>query len=210
MPFNVNPVCPTGQKTVINWQFPGQAAKTNDQGDDYNISFIVPSNVPRVYLDFTVDVTWGATPVAEQYLGGVYAPPTMTTSMIFSPRKNASGLTIAYDAPYTRYKNSTGTLAIADTATFSSSVTGLYYTSTSNLRIVPRPPANNNQSIDYQIAIYKNGQIIATDTGKQMPVVSHQCIALDQCPPNTCDVLCENTICCYNSDGISVFNYPNT
>jgi hypothetical protein len=35
-------------------------------------------------------------------------------------------------------------------------------------------------------------------------------IVTNQCPPNTCDVLCGNTICCYNADGISVFNYPNT
>jgi hypothetical protein len=30
------------------------------------------------------------------------------------------------------------------------------------------------------------------------------------CPPGTCDVLCGNTICCYGSNGVSVFNYPNT
>jgi hypothetical protein len=29
------------------------------------------------------------------------------------------------------------------------------------------------------------------------------------CPPNTCDVLCGNTICCYGSDGVSVLNFPN-
>lgn len=37
-----------------------------------------------------------------------------------------------------------------------------------------------------------------------------QAEVLGVCPPNTCDVLCGNTICCYNSDGISVSNYPNT
>jgi hypothetical protein len=30
------------------------------------------------------------------------------------------------------------------------------------------------------------------------------------CPPNTCDVLCGNTICCYGADGVSVLNFPNT
>lgn len=32
-------------------------------------------------------------------------------------------------------------------------------------------------------------------------------LAPDQCPPNTCEVDCGSYVCCYGSDGISVFNY---
>jgi hypothetical protein len=61
------------------------------------------------------------------------------------------------------------------------------------------------------IDIYKNGSVIQSDEGGLLlPSVSWNCQSINQCPPNTCDVLCGNTICCYNSDGISVFNYPNT
>lgn len=55
---------------------------------------------------------------------------------------------------------------------------------------------------------YKNGQQVYRQQQASCPLV--QCVSAQQCPPNTCDVLCGNTICCYNSEGISVFNYPNS
>ena len=30
----------------------------------------------------------------------------------------------------------------------------------------------------------------------------------EECPENTCEVECGDTICCYGSDGVSVFNFP--
>lgn len=53
---------------------------------------------------------------------------------------------------------------------------------------------------------YKGSILVVNRTQQSCPEVEY----FDQCPPNTCEVLCGNTICCYNSEGISVFNYPNT
>jgi hypothetical protein len=63
------------------------------------------------------------------------------------------------------------------------------------------PPPNQ------KFTITKNGQTVYTETRLTCPEVK---IISDECPPNTCDVLCGDTICCYGADGISVFNYPNT
>ncbi|PSB05603.1 hypothetical protein C7B62_24860 [Pleurocapsa sp. CCALA 161] len=50
---------------------------------------------------------------------------------------------------------------------------------------------------------YKNGQQVYIQQGSTCPLV--QCAG--QCPPNTCSVDCGSYVCCYGSDGISVFNY---
>ena len=40
------------------------------------------------------------------------------------------------------------------------------------------------------------------------PQVNVICLPPDKCPPGTCEVQCGNHVCCYNSDGISVFSFP--
>ncbi|WP_146132208.1 hypothetical protein [Pleurocapsa sp. CCALA 161] len=63
-----------------------------------------------------------------------------------------------------------------------------------------------SSSVKYVIDIYKNGAVVASDAGDLSPTVSYQCIT-QQCPPDTCEVDCGTHVCCYNSQGISVFNY---
>jgi hypothetical protein len=76
----------------------------------------------------------------------------------------------------------------------------------------------------YSLIAKKNGVVCGYAAFASSPVINTVCLTknsnyikrtnfcspLNQCPPNTCDVLCGNTICCYGADGISVFNYPNT
>lgn len=40
------------------------------------------------------------------------------------------------------------------------------------------------------------------------PQIDVTCFPPEECPPNTCEVQCGNHVCCYNSDGISVFSFP--
>jgi hypothetical protein len=56
------------------------------------------------------------------------------------------------------------------------------------------------------LRVFEQGQLVHSQTFTTCPEAE---IVTNQCPPNTCDVLCGNTICCYGADGVSVFNYPN-
>jgi hypothetical protein len=46
-----------------------------------------------------------------------------------------------------------------------------------------------------------------TAQGKTAPTYSIECIS-NECPPNTCRVICGDTVCCYGSDGIAVESFP--
>lgn len=58
---------------------------------------------------------------------------------------------------------------------------------------------------DYIFTVTKNGQVVYQETREEIPEVE---ILGDGCPPDTCEVTCGDTICCYNSEGISVHDFP--
>jgi hypothetical protein len=66
-----------------------------------------------------------------------------------------------------------------------------------------KSPCNN-----CRLVAYKNGVTVFNQAFLECPIV--EIGDFDVCPPNTCDVLCGNTICCYDSEGISVFSFPST
>lgn len=41
-----------------------------------------------------------------------------------------------------------------------------------------------------------------------LPIFNLGCREPEGCPENTCEVICGNTVCCYNSDGESVESFP--
>jgi hypothetical protein len=227
MPFNINPSCPAGQKTVINWQFPGQAAKTNDQGDDYRVYYGVSPTAPRA----SVGIIWNA----DQFKtngGACYNSHTLQEPYAgFNTFNNVRELPlnpVDLFVPEPTYYNSGTPVYIPgyspgwrlDVKTYASgtnnapNITTQYASRTDNACYITPGSLRNvayffyNNSVKYVIAIYKNGQVIATDSGNNSPTISWNCG--QSCPPNTCDVLCDNTICCYGADGISVFSYSNT
>ncbi len=59
MSFNIIPPCPSDQTTKIDWQFPNQTLKTNDQGDDYYLDRVIPSNGARLTVAITAKLTFG-------------------------------------------------------------------------------------------------------------------------------------------------------
>lgn len=62
MPFNINPPCEEEKKTIIRWQFPGQEEKSNNDGDDYEISlsfYDCPFDV-NLGISYNIDVKYGS------------------------------------------------------------------------------------------------------------------------------------------------------
>ena len=70
---------------------------------------------------------------------------------------------------------------------------------------IPLSPEPSDCVRNCTFTAYKNNSQIYRQISGNCPIVS--CIN-QACPENTCDVMCGDTICCYNSKGISVFNYP--
>jgi hypothetical protein len=221
MPYNINPPCLAGQKTNITWQFPGQAQKSTDLGDDYNVSISIPSSAPRVNAIISADITLAL----EDGHDPNFAPPSgvqQRQDTVFRVRTLPANVTVntftalpagelprQYRFECTKYSSATGSSKQTDQVVLGAeSYSGIYITSFSNIVVTLSSPTSNNPQINYEFRVFKNNQVVLTDTGSAQPNVTYTCGV--GCPSNTCDVLCGNTICCYNSDGISVFNYPNT
>jgi hypothetical protein len=228
MPFNVNPPCPNGIQTTITWQFPGQTQKSNTQGDDYRLSASIAANKSREI----VDIVWSS--AIEPFQAG-FTCSNLIKNQWIAP--NQSGLVItnfksissvnpdsllipndyyfngsfirrpSYGIDFETYNTSTGTQFSSRHANVDPGSTNCCFVrgTLSNFAIIPRSFPTNFR---YVIEILKNGAVVASDTGNSQPMVTYQCGAT--CPPNTCNVVCGNTICCYGADGISVLNFPNT
>lgn len=74
----------------------------------------------------------------------------------------------------------------------------------SNLVITPRTTEPASCRAGCVFKAFKNGVQVYTETRSTCPEVE---VVINQCPPNTCEVDCGTYVCCYGSDGISVFNY---
>lgn len=63
----------------------------------------------------------------------------------------------------------------------------------------------------YRITIYDGDELVTQSEGANRPEVTYSCIPSESyCPEGTCEVICGDTICCYNSQGISVQSFPRT
>lgn len=129
-----------------------------------------------------------------------YSFPTATGSLCYS-RMDASNGASGYNS------RSTTPIAAANRADISG------YSYSPNL-IIERIYFGSKF---YRVRVYKNGNLIDTivtlgcwheQSGQMIkPSFILGGFSADQCPPNTCSVDCGTYVCCYGSDGISVFNY---
>lgn len=62
--------------------------------------------------------------------------------------------------------------------------------------------------VEVTFEVKNQGVLIYTRTDRSIPNISTYCQGNQQCPENTCEVICGDTICCYNSEGISVESFP--
>ena len=57
-----------------------------------------------------------------------------------------------------------------------------------------------------KFTVYSGDQVVFERTNSVCPEVEEA----NQCPEDTCEVTCGDTICCYGSDGVSVANFPRS
>ena len=55
-----------------------------------------------------------------------------------------------------------------------------------------------------RLVAYKQGVSVFNQAFPTCPEVR---VAGDQCPLDTCEVFCGNTVCCYNSEGVSIYSF---
>jgi hypothetical protein len=213
VPYNINPPCPSGGNAEITFKVANQSGsivKTN--GDDYRIiTEVIPSR-----SQYKSTVSWVPAhkagiqfPVVSKE---IFVPGAMTGERVYD-RQLLPGYTfeVTRNAFLRREDNSdTATLGDWNLVTFHYGNIVAAKIGSINFSNFEKTNATYSGYTKHTAEIYKNGVLIGSffRTGAETISATWKCI--NQCPPNTCDVLCGNTICCYNSDGISVFNYPNT
>lgn len=226
MPYTISPPCPEG-KTRITWQFGTEEIKTYEEGDDYRNVRI--SNVPcptydiLVYYNASLGTTsdrgfpanywlWQPPNKAAILLSSVKAIPSLTPDDFiplysFAPGGTGEiiGWRVSVKSPVYGTGNCLYTVS-GDDYTADAEYDYFIPGSVSNVEVQVLNTRNDVCSYN-QLEIYKNGSLVLVDTGCGRLAVYHNCL-LEQCPPNTCQVECGNTICCYNSNGISVLNFP--
>lgn len=230
MPFNVEPPCIAPSKTIITWQFPGQDVKKNSQGDDYRVYYGVPANAPRRGVQVRYNVDTFAT---DSFLGECYAdvnslepnykqisisnvrelPPDPLglfvelepTSLLNGVPQYVPGLSPGWRIRAKTYLGITGNVPAEQILYAGTGCSGFYVVpgSLRNVEYVFQP----GYEVKYVVEIYRGGGVILADVGDGLPFVSYECGELEECPPDTCSVDCGTYVCCYGSDGISVFNF---
>jgi hypothetical protein len=222
MPYNVNPPCPVEQKTLIQWSFPYSSSGETLEGDDY-ITGRMPGQCWGEYR-ITMDAQLR---VVHYVNNAIAASKDVPTRLTMTPPRTArirnpwnpvypaqltsgliAGLIAKYGYGWATASNPSGlgTTPFADYREAPWSPAGYVPGSESNI-VITKINTGADDCGGYGIAIFKNKQIIIEENGRSFPAnVNWECVT-NQCPSNTCEVDCGNTICCYNSQGISVFSY---
>lgn len=224
MPYNVNPPCQETQQLLITWEYPGSPQQQNSQGDDYRISISFVDCRYRVsaYIPWNAEVTNGAGApgynasdfeppnVQEAYFSRPAIIPDITGSLI--PVRDNIGRIRHYKVEYTAFVGNFGTATFQAENVLSLNRSGDRVKEGSLVvgDLVINNDYRNRNCQKYILEILKEGEVIFTDKGLQEPLVAWVCIDNNQCPENTCEVICGDTICCYGSDGIAVDSFPRT
>ena len=58
----------------------------------------------------------------------------------------------------------------------------------------------------WRLVVKKGSEVVDAVSFSNQPTITAGCTG-QQCPPDTCEVDCGTYVCCYNSQGISTFNY---
>lgn len=197
MPYNVNPACPTGQKTNITWQFPGQTAKTNDQGDDYKV-YQKPGQCPNAI--YTIKYKYKAGNTDQKGVSN----PNSADGYFYKNVALPYGSRIINPIVRYNYTADRGSLAppywypigVFHSRLSASGAAGQYYTDLSlgfnsgfgaDESTLTYEVLRSDNQLDncgnWIVDIYKNGSIIQSDEGSlQIPANSWQCSG-GSCPP---------------------------
>jgi len=136
----------------------------------------------------------------DYYPGGPprYRPPETWAYITISGQKHPSDLAYSYIAPdIPLYKLASSSNIEPDPPQFA------------DIHIISKGPPVA-PGVYYCPCVFDardaDGQLVYSETRLRCPSVSYY-TPVNTCPPNTCRVDCGTRYCCYNSQGISVFNY---
>jgi hypothetical protein len=209
MPYNVIPSCPIGTETKITFQFSGQNPSIR-YVDDY---LITTENISPDKVEHYVTVSY--LPTRNDGLGG-YSRMTYTIKD-FSPF--LGGVVERLD----EYSLGHPVVQVVQMKTIEQD--GRYGWNTFAFNKFPwlpslAMPGSVTVTIGdptgvilpgwyrSKIAFFKNGLGAGSVTEQNKTVTaSWECIPVVTCPADTCAVDCGTYVCCYNAQGISVFNF---
>lgn len=208
MPYTVIPPCSSGSNAKITYQFSGQSSVVyyaedylitrKDLGVDRVEHFVTVSYVPMHPVSgVTYDRMTYTTKLSSPFIGGLqensraeyYGHPVVDVVSMRTTQQN--GLP---DWNYFSFREFPWlpSFAMAGSITVSiGSPTGVV----------------DPGWFESKIAFYKNGLEIHSSIELNKTITAVWECSTVTCPFDTCPVDCGSQICCYNSQGISVFNY---
>ena len=97
---------------------------------------------------------------------------------------------------------------------FYDSTSGSYYVhfflpgTVRNIEVIPRGTEDPSCATKCIFEVFLDGETVFNRTSSSCPEIKQ--LKEETCPNDTCEVTCGDIICCYDSNGISVANFPRS
>jgi hypothetical protein len=220
------PLCPSGQQTIIEWQFEGEEKQQILGATDYSVQSLKGQCPIRYKFEvlyarqetFGTDYNWtqrgrGGITTGNGPISNIYIK-NLTTGQIYKDIVNNPGLvnnttSIGYSTEFinTGVVNPNGTWAVFWTEG-NGVEKNLSLANYSGYRAYGFTTLYSNQPDNCAtlFQVTKNGQVVYSKINSQQPTVTHRCG--EECPPGTCECTNGSTVCCYDPNtGIAVKSF---
>jgi hypothetical protein len=197
------PLCPVGQKTTIEWQYPGETKQRIEGADDYSTTLTeagfqggqCPAQY-KIYLWYDRYWTYGqliqsnvliTSSTVYGSINAIYLQHTVQDN-----RPDLTGVYFVVEC-----KNADGTPRLLRNLILGSGLKGV----TKEIIVSrvdgvadscgnppPKPPCI--------FKVTKNGTVVYQKNTLTCPTVTHFCG--EKCPPGTCECTCGNRVCCHD------------
>lgn len=216
------PLCPSDSKTIIEWQYPDEEKNRIIGADDYKVEQ-EQGKCPVFYHVF------GTYYSKNHSQGGCNLTAFFRTAssvrgdhvLSYLPQIGDSNRWVLslttgemrfnnisfFEYENKNLTNKPGTYGIINyTNTACRNTTGFGYGFNLIVTNIVRVDGQPDDCGNCILTISKNGQTVYQRSEPVCPIVEHFCDA-NQCPAGTCEVECNGTVCCYDSNGISVYSF---
>jgi hypothetical protein len=202
-------LCPTGQKTTIKWNYPGEAENQMLGADDYSLE----REKGKCFKPYLVTVTWifrrcyndaivgqgtGTLTINGQIIGVDFRLYNGASALLVDYKAaNGSILQAVYFSTSRSIRTDNCSTSVINSQTTpyldSINLTKSSYSIT-NIQTADGSPDNCG---DWVYSITKGGSVVYKQIKSSQPTVSYFC-GQEKCPNGTCECNCGSDVCCYD------------
>lgn len=208
-------LCPNGEKSIIEWQYPDEDKQKIIGASDYSTELVV-GNVHSYLWWWEIEVKWryifATAGASNQFLlrtyntnnmrfgsstvGVVNGYPLLSQLSEYNQNANNDRLQIPYET-----KNAQGNISITQYNLYLSSSYRPHSWTVNFLCVTPTAQGGCATPQPSGSCVFKifsgNQEIVYQRSNPVCPVVTYSCG--EKCPPGTCECSCGNVVCCHDS-----------